>query len=131
MNLSTRARNIQDNGQQINEINLGTCWIKQFWTPNAGTYGHQVLTMWCTYGDIDSFAYDITSGCGYCKKGAGLWAAFRSLGLRVRGVSIENEMDWKYRKGGNYYKVPKKDVMKIRKGEKYSATSAKIDKENE
>ena len=129
---NAQARKMMDNETPEVVIEFGGkghkhSWIMQYWT-RGGVYGPQVVTVWHN-AKTDESGSDKTSGCGYSKKGAGLWVALQALGVRPRGVCIENEIDFQYRIGGNLHRVPAKDMMAYSSNEKYGVTSAKIRKE--
>jgi hypothetical protein len=127
--LSKRARNIQDASAPFKVIDMpGGRSIRLYWTPRAGMYGHQVLAVW--YENNSLAGEYITGGCGYCKEGAATWYALRALQARPRGGCRDNELNYKYHVGGNYYRITKKDLMKYPSSEKYQTTTKKIDREN-
>jgi len=127
-NISKAVSKVMDNETAFKVIELaGGIEIRLYWTSKNGTYGWQVLAVWYSKeGFAGSYK---TGGCGYCKEGSALWAALRSLQVRPRGAYIDNEMPYNYRKNGNYYRVNKKDTIKLNPAEKYKTTSAKISKE--
>lgn len=85
--------------------------IRQYWTgSNKNTYGFQVLT--CIFFGTD-FYEESSTGCGYCKASQGLELAFRHLGKIPKGHG-HDRISHKYHVGGNFYKVPNKDIRKFK-----------------
>ena len=91
----------------------GHCRIELYWSKNSGLYGHQV------YGvlhdrEIDSI-FMRTQGCQYSKEEFILDLLLRKVGIMPRGQSLGGAtIPHNYYICGNYYKVLKKDVLKIK-----------------
>lgn len=118
--MKKHVRNTIDNETAFNEINFGDYRISLYWTKNAGMYGHQVVYEVLKIGEGIVLA-DSTTGCGYCKKSEALATCFRFIGSAPRAMlSTLNkycimEMPHQYFVGGNFYRVPKKDILKLKK----------------
>ena len=110
--MKAQTRKLVDTTTAEVVIAMGNYEIRQYWT-KGGVYGPQVLT--CIFGDYPNFFEHKTSGCGYCKLSAGLEAALQHVWLKPRGMQLGCErINRKYHVGGNFYKVPKKDIVKIK-----------------
>ena len=61
--------------------------------------------------------YDITTGVGYCKRSTATYRAMTHAGVIPRGMqgAGQRDLDHKYHVGGNYYRVPAKDLVKLKK----------------
>lgn len=96
--------------------------IDLYWSKNVGTYGHQVYMF-----AIDHSAADYTNsieprtmfsksdGYGYCKESQETQQAFEFLGIMPKNYQAGCEpVPHKYRKGGNFYKIPKSALVKYK-----------------
>ena len=84
--------------------------IALFWSKRPGQMGHQVCGALVTDGSKTVF--NKTSGCGYSKDEACLEALLRAAKLSFEGHCRDNPLHsmYRYRIGGNYYRIPKKAV---------------------
>lgn len=95
--------------------------IRLFWSKRAGTYGHQVYGFAIDMGAGEKAQqpegrFYKTDACGFCKESQALHMLFMSLGYAPRGMRLGSEgVPHKYRVGGNYYRIPKRDWLKIKK----------------
>lgn len=83
--------------------------LRQYWTKNAGMYGHQVVTVIFNYPN-EVWSYK-TSGCGYCKQSQGLEMAWQELGYKPAKQVSHDKLNRDYFVGGNYYKVD--EIIKV------------------
>ena len=75
--------------------------VEMYWTKNAGTYGHQVVTYVFPNGPEESTA-DITSGCGYCKEATAFeWAVKEITGKRSGKHDRADRLLWDQWQGGD------------------------------
>lgn len=96
--------------------------IDLYWSKNAGTYGHQVYMFvidHSTYSWKDGTEartlFSKSSGYGYCKESQETQLAFEFLGVMPKNYQPGCEVvPHKYRKGGNFYKIPKSELVKYK-----------------
>lgn len=115
MNWETIDRSCESTPFVLLSTPAGT--IRLFWTLRAGIYGHQVCAAICPKGGQAFFTK--TTGCGYSKAAHALGHAFRVLGYAPRGFSLGGHGQdglHPFHKGGNFYSVPKRHWLKIKKG---------------
>lgn len=104
------VRNLIDNTTPETVIEIGEFEIRQYWT-KGGIYGQQVVTVVFNYPD---FFEHKTDGCGFCKMSDGLFHAFKHIGIKPKGMRLGRErISRNYHIGGNFYRVPKKDIRKV------------------
>ena len=102
----------------------GLATIKLFYTLRAGQMGFQVHAIIHNFqGNPDMTGNNIVThsksgGYGYCKESEQYWCALRSLGIMTKqdkdsghGSSV---ISHKYHKGGNFYYVPKSEILKYK-----------------
>lgn len=99
--------------------------IRLWWSLRPGTYGNQVYGFAInldkcekdgTIGKANAGHFYKTGGCGYCKESAALEHLLLMLNRKPRGMNLGAEgIPYQYKVGGNYYKIPKKDWLKIHK----------------
>ena len=112
--MKPNTRKILDQNTPFTVIELGNVEVRQYQT-KGGTGGSQVLTVVLNYPNFQEFK---TGGGGYCKASDGLANAFKSLGIKPKGMTLGGEtMPLDYRVGGNFYKVPKSKIVKVKVGE--------------
>lgn len=111
--MNKQVRNLLDFETPFTVIDFGgDIEIRQYWT-KGGVYGPQVVTV------IFNYPEDVwhckTSGCGYCKQSSGLSSAFKHLGIRPKSMRLGGEkMPREYHIGGNFYRVPKSKIRKVK-----------------
>lgn len=105
-----------DNEVPFMEMRISdTAWLKMYWTRNKGSYGYQVIGVYCNY---DKWCYFKTNGCGYSKKNECLHRLFRLSETKIKGLRDHNQYDDaynNYRVGGNFHKVPKSALRKFKR----------------
>tara|TARA_R110000737_G_scaffold28359_1_gene46911 strand:+ start:71 stop:430 length:360 start_codon:yes stop_codon:yes gene_type:complete len=95
----------------------GHCRIDLYWSKNRGLEGFQVYGVLIKYSDEPVFMR--SHGCGYSKEDYIFEHLLREAGVMPRGQSLGGApVPYTYHKGGNYYEVPKKDVLKIKSRKK-------------
>lgn len=82
--------------------------LRLYWR-KGGAFGWQVQAL--LYGRGAPLTYK-TDGCGYCKEGAALDEAFKTIGSKPREYMQGNPMPHEYHVGGNFYTVSKSDWLK-------------------
>ena len=90
--------------------------IEICWTARPGIYGYQVHHVVRDYrGEEVVVTFGRTAGCGYDKEDNALENAFHTLGISPRGMSLGGEsIPHEYHVGGNFYRVNKADMLKIK-----------------
>lgn len=90
--------------------------IRLYWTTRPGTYGYQVHAIVHKYTEDGNIfvAHSKTDGMGYCKESEAYWRALRFLGIKTREDKdpCSSGIAHKYHIGGNFYKVPKSEIVK-------------------
>lgn len=77
--------------------------LRQFWSVNAGTYGHQIAQQEWHNGEYSEYK---TSGCGYCKEQAGLDAFLSNItGTREHPGGNVGYFLHDNHVGGNFYRI--------------------------
>jgi len=118
MKINQATRKLMEYGAPFRVISILNHEIRLYWTKNKGTYGYQVVTVIFTDNTLSHTS--VTKGCGYCKESQATRGAFIFVGLVPRenshlpGEVKESQIDYKYKVGGNFYKVPRKDTMIVR-----------------
>jgi len=108
---------IRNIGTPFKVIKTPTDRIELYWT-KGGIYGAQVLV--CVFNPHKDSMYYKTGGCGYCKESDATTRVFRWLGYSPRGLkdTIERHCHdticFSHRVGGNFYRVYKKDILKLK-----------------
>lgn len=96
-------------------VSFGPYELRLFWVSPRGMYGPQVLAV--AYGSHGYCWSDKTGGCGYSKECAAMESFWRACGYHPRANDyFHSEIHHSYRKGGNYYKVPKRDILRNKRG---------------
>tara|TARA_R110001632_G_scaffold143859_2_gene260015 strand:- start:156 stop:515 length:360 start_codon:yes stop_codon:yes gene_type:complete len=91
----------------------GHCRIELYWSKSRGVEGFQVYGVLIRYCEEPVFM--CSHGCGYSKDDYIFEHLLRKAGVMPRGQSLGGAtVPYTYHKGGNYYEVPKKDVLKIK-----------------
>lgn len=102
-------------------IDLGKRYkVRITWTLHGGMYGPQCKSEAWDIQAEDWRSYpkaQTTGGCGYNKEGAALDNAFRAIGVMPRGwdPGCTGPAPHEFHKGGNYYYVPERHVLKFRR----------------
>jgi hypothetical protein len=103
----------------VNKVNgHRVAWIHLFWSINAGTYGHQVVSEF-NFGDYSkNYTTEKTSGCGYCKEAEALLSALSKVkGERVYTCHYRaRDIFQKYHTGGNHYSLSMAQLNKVLRG---------------
>ena len=95
----------------------GHCRIDMYWSKNRGAEGFQVYGVLIRYCEEPVFMR--SDGGGYSKEDYIFEHLLREAGVMPRGQSLGGApVPYIYHKGGNYYEVPKKDVLKIKSRKK-------------
>jgi len=89
--------------------------IDLYWSKNSGADGFQVYGVLILFDDKKEPVFMRSHGGGYSKEDHILEHLLREAGVMPRGQSLGGDtIPHNYYKGGNYYEVPKKDVLKIK-----------------
>jgi hypothetical protein len=95
--------------------------VRLWRSKRQGNYGYQVYGFAIDIDNCPDVSSDSaghfykTDGYGYCKKSSALEYLFRQLGHKPRDMHLGSEgIPHRYRVGGNYYRIPKKDWVKIK-----------------
>ncbi len=116
--MNKQIKNTIQNETPFKVIEIGKYEIRLYWTARKGVYGHQVVSE--IYSNHAHVFFSISSGCGYCKESEMTTKAFREIGIAPRELkeTIERHchdtINYRYKVGGNFYRVPKKDILKIK-----------------
>ena len=87
--------------------------IDLYWSKNSGVNGFQVYGVMHHWQKESVFMR--SHGGGYSKEDHILEHLLREAGVMPRGQNLGgNTIPHNYYRGGNYYEVPKKDVLKIK-----------------
>lgn len=109
------AQNMSDNETPFQCIKMGGYEIRLYWT--RGDLPQVGAIVWGPYDtETESclVGYYKTGGGGYCKKSAAFGSVCHGLGIKPKGVYLGgDEIPWRYKVGGNFYRVPKKDIRKV------------------
>jgi len=97
----------------------GQVLIKHFWSKRQGATGYQVHTVVHDLRPPEIvMGYNQTAGAGYCKESQAYWTALAGVGLMARedrgAVKGGAGISHKYHVGGNYYFVPKSEILKYK-----------------
>jgi hypothetical protein len=110
MPMKKATRDLREKYTPAYDIEIGKFNIEQYWTSPEKL---QVVTV--VFKCNLYFSEHRTNGHGYCKMSAGLEATWPAIGIIPRlqskyGDKINNA----YHVGGNFYRVPKKDIRKFK-----------------
>lgn len=105
-----------DNETPFKVIKMGQYEIRHYWS-KKGTHDFQVYSVaygpWNPETESRICAYHKTGGCGYDKEANGFAHICRMIGVKPKGMVLDSEgINQKYHVGGNFYRVPKKDLRK-------------------
>lgn len=95
-------------------VQFGPYELRLYWVSPNGTYGPQVQAV--AYGP-DGYCWEYkTGGCGYCKESTAMEMFWRDCGYHPRENDyLHSEINYSYRVGGNFYRVPVKDILRNKK----------------
>jgi len=110
--MNAQIRKIMDNETAFKVIEMGEDTIQMYHCSKGGMYGWQVLAVW--FHKHGYKGHYKTGGCGYSKENAAENEAFRATGKMPKGYSEGSGLDYEYRVGGNFYKVPSKMIRKYK-----------------
>jgi len=93
--------------------------IKQYFTKRAGALGYQMHTVIHDFRNTNTvMSHNVTGGTGFCKESSAYWKALRHIGLMTRHDKASSHegsgVSHNYHVGGNYYRVPAKDILKLK-----------------
>lgn len=116
-NVPKNIRSVMDNETPFRVISIDDFELRLYWTPTRGVAGYQCIgVVWGPYNEQTEsclVAYAKTGGGGYCKESDMLGRMFKAIGIKPKGMVLGGQdMNYDYKVGGNFYRVPKKDIRK-------------------
>jgi len=113
--MNKQVREVIDNETPHIVCEFGNYELRVYWCGKSGMYGWQCMTV--VFKDHSFHGHYKTGGCGFCKTSEAVEQGFRMSGKMPKGYAHGGGtygIPYKYHIGGNYSKVPVKDLRKWR-----------------
>ena len=112
--LSTSHQTLADTTTPFVVCTIDLFEVRLYWTKTNQVLG-LVWGPYDTERDTCLISQHVSAGGGYCKTDHILALLFNDINIKPKGMDLGgSDIPWTYKVGGNYWKVPKSAIRKIK-----------------